>query len=126
MLQLDPCLEIAKSAAFLAGAYIKDQQNKDLEILLNEGRDIKLQIDVDAEKIIKDHLSRPRRAVRWDSRGSTGPTCCAWPAWAQRWRGSPMARCWPATSARRTSPATWPAWASATTPSRASSGRCSG
>mgnify|MGYP003309846082 CR=1 FL=1 len=56
MLQLDACLEIAKSAAFLAGAYIKDQQNKDLEILLNEGRDIKLQIDVDAEKIIKDHL----------------------------------------------------------------------
>ena len=45
MLQLDPYLEIAKSAAFLAGAYIKDQQNKDLEILLNEGRDIKLQID---------------------------------------------------------------------------------
>jgi len=33
MLQLDSCLEIAKSAAFLAGAYIKDQQNKDLEIL---------------------------------------------------------------------------------------------
>ena len=56
MLQLDPCLEIAKSAALLAGSYIKDQQNKDLEILLNEGRDLKLQIDVDAEKIIKDHL----------------------------------------------------------------------
>ena len=56
MLQLDPCLEIAKSAALLAGAYIKDQQNKDLEILLNEGRDIKLQVDVDAEKIIKNHL----------------------------------------------------------------------
>ena len=56
MLQLDSCLEIAKSAAFLAGAYIKDQQNKDLEILLNEGRDIKLQVDVDAEKIIKDYL----------------------------------------------------------------------
>ena len=56
MLQLDPCLEIAKSAALLAGAYIKEQQNQDLEILLNEGRDIKLQIDVDAEKIIKDHL----------------------------------------------------------------------
>ena len=56
MLQLDSCLEIAKSAAFLAGAYIKDQQNKDLKILLNEGRDIKLQIDVDAEKIIQDHL----------------------------------------------------------------------
>ena len=56
MLKLDPCLEIAKSAALLAGAYIKDQQIKDLEILFNDGRDIKLQIDIDAEKIIKDHL----------------------------------------------------------------------
>ena len=41
MLKLDPCLEIAKSAALLAGAYIKDQQIKDLEILFNDGRDIK-------------------------------------------------------------------------------------
>jgi myo-inositol-1(or 4)-monophosphatase len=56
MLKIDSYLEIAKSAALLAGAYIKDQQNQDIEILLNEGRDIKLQIDVDAEKIIKDHL----------------------------------------------------------------------
>jgi myo-inositol-1(or 4)-monophosphatase len=56
MLQLDSCLEIAKSAALLAGKYIKNKQNKDLEILFSEGRDIKLQVDVDAEKIIKDHL----------------------------------------------------------------------
>jgi myo-inositol-1(or 4)-monophosphatase len=56
MLKIDSYLEIAKSAALLAGAYIKDQQNKDLEILLNEARDIKLQVDVDAEKIIKDHI----------------------------------------------------------------------
>ena len=56
MLELDSYLEIAKSAALLAGEYIKDQKNRDLEILLNEGRDIKLQVDVDAEKIIKDHL----------------------------------------------------------------------
>jgi myo-inositol-1(or 4)-monophosphatase len=57
MLQLDSYLEIAKSAALLAGKYIKSQKNKDLEILLNEGRDIKLQIDVDVEKIIKEYLS---------------------------------------------------------------------
>jgi myo-inositol-1(or 4)-monophosphatase len=56
MLQIDSYIDIAKSAALLAGTYIKDQQNKDLEILLNEGRDIKLKVDVDAEKIIKDHL----------------------------------------------------------------------
>ena len=57
MLQLDSCLEIAKSAALLAGKYIKDHQNQDLEILLNEGRDIELQIDVDVEKIITEYLS---------------------------------------------------------------------
>ena len=57
MLKLDPCLKIAKSAALLAGEYIKNQQNKDLEILFNKGRDIKLQVDVDAEKIIKEYLS---------------------------------------------------------------------
>ena len=56
MLQIDSYIDIAKSAALLAGTYIKDQQNKDIEILLNEGRDIKLKVDVDAEKIIKDHL----------------------------------------------------------------------
>ena len=57
MLNLDSCLEIAKSAALLAGKYIKDRHNQDLEILLNEGRDIKLQIDVDVEKIITEYLS---------------------------------------------------------------------
>jgi myo-inositol-1(or 4)-monophosphatase len=57
MLQLDSSIELAKSAALLAGEYIKDQQNQDLKILLNEGRDIKLQVDIDAEKIIKDHLA---------------------------------------------------------------------
>lgn len=56
MLNLDSCLEIAKSAALIAGEYIRNQQDKDLKILLNEGRDIKLQVDVDAEKIIKEYL----------------------------------------------------------------------
>lgn len=57
MINLDSCLETAKSAALIAGEYIKNQQKKDLEILLNEGRDIKLQVDVDAEKIIKEFIS---------------------------------------------------------------------
>src|SRR5210317_2081290 len=57
MQNLDSFVEVAKSAALLAGQYIKDQKNKDLEILLNEGRDIKLQLDVDTEKIIKEYLS---------------------------------------------------------------------
>ncbi|MDA8526754.1 inositol monophosphatase [Gammaproteobacteria bacterium] len=57
MLKLDPLLDIAKSAALLAGEYISDQKNKDLEILFNEDRDIKLQVDVNAEKIITEYLN---------------------------------------------------------------------
>src|SRR6056300_1419557 len=57
MQNLDSFVEVAKCDALLAGQHIKDQKNKDLEILLNEGRDIKLQLDVDAEKIIKEYLS---------------------------------------------------------------------
>ena len=63
MLKLDPCLEIAKSAALLAGAYIKDQQIKDLEILFNDGRDIKLQIDIDAEWAEAQHHPDPDTAL---------------------------------------------------------------
>ncbi|MDA9660095.1 inositol monophosphatase [Pseudomonadota bacterium] len=56
MIKIDSLLETAKSAALLAGKHLKQQQNKDLEILLNKGRDIKLQVDIDAEEIIKEHL----------------------------------------------------------------------
>ena len=58
MSDLDSCLQIAKSAVLLAGDYLKEQQAKNLEILLNKGRDIKLQIDIDAEEIIKEHITQ--------------------------------------------------------------------
>lgn len=56
MSDLDSCLEIAKSAALLAGDYLKEQQAKNLKILSNKARDLKLQIDIDAEEIIKEHI----------------------------------------------------------------------
>tara|TARA_B100000795_G_scaffold220244_1_gene174698 strand:- start:1921 stop:2661 length:741 start_codon:yes stop_codon:yes gene_type:complete len=53
MLELDSWLDIAKSAAMKGGEYLLSNQDKDLHILFNEGRDIKLQLDIDTEQIIK-------------------------------------------------------------------------
>ena len=49
-------LDIAKVAALKGGEYLLANQSKDLSILLNEGRDIKLQIDTDTEQIIKKSI----------------------------------------------------------------------
>ena len=57
MLDLDSCLKTAKSAALLAGDFLLKAQGKDLEVLLNTGRDLKLQLDIDTEEIIKKHIS---------------------------------------------------------------------
>lgn len=56
MLKLDSYLEIAKSAAIKGGEFILSYQNKDLKILVNQGRDIKLQLDADTEDLIKEIL----------------------------------------------------------------------
>ncbi len=58
MPDLDSCLQIAKSAALLAGDYLKEQQTKNLKILSNNARDLKLQIDIDAEEIIKECITQ--------------------------------------------------------------------
>ena len=57
MLELDSWLDIAKSAALEGGEHLLANQGTDLRILLNEGRDIKLQLDTDTEEIIKRSLS---------------------------------------------------------------------
>ena len=57
MLELDSLLNIAKSAALLGGDFLHKQQGTDLRVLLNEGRDIKLQLDIDTEEIIKEYIS---------------------------------------------------------------------
>jgi myo-inositol-1(or 4)-monophosphatase len=57
MIELDPCLDTAKSAAIAAGNFLKKSQGTELKILLNKGRDIKLQLDLDAENIIKEYIS---------------------------------------------------------------------
>ena len=57
MLELDSWLEIAKSSALVGGKYLLENQGEDLDILVNEGMDIKLQLDTDTENIIKQHLA---------------------------------------------------------------------
>jgi myo-inositol-1(or 4)-monophosphatase len=58
MQDLDSCLQIAKSASLQAGNYLKEQQSNNLKILSNKGRDLKLQVDIDAEKIIKESIAQ--------------------------------------------------------------------
>lgn len=57
MLELNAWLKIAKSAALDGGNYLLQNQDKELKILMNSGRDIKLQLDSDTEKLIKENLS---------------------------------------------------------------------
>ena len=57
MLDLNQSLQIAKSAALLAGDFLLKACGSELKILLNEGRDLKLQLDIDTENIIKDYIS---------------------------------------------------------------------
>ena len=57
MVDLDLCLKTAKSGALLAGEFLLKAQGKDLKVLLNKGRDLKLQLDLDTENIIKEHLT---------------------------------------------------------------------
>ena len=56
MIDFNQSLHIAKSAALLAGEFLLKAQGSDLKILLNQDRDL-VQIDIDTEKIIKDHIS---------------------------------------------------------------------
>ncbi len=57
MIDLHQSLEIAESAALLAGEFLLKSKSTDLKVLLNEGRDLKLQLDIDTENIIKDYIS---------------------------------------------------------------------
>ena len=57
MLELDSWLETAKLAALKGGQHLLENQGEKLEVLLNQGRDIKLQLDVDTEQIIKGILT---------------------------------------------------------------------
>jgi len=74
MSDLDSCLEIAKSATLLAGNFLKQQQDTNLKILTNKERDLKLQIDIDAEEIIKEHINaNSSLPILAEESGKNGP-----------------------------------------------------
>ena len=52
MENLSDLLEIAKKAALTSGNFLKKKFYQDQEISLNKGRDIKLKIDIESEKLI--------------------------------------------------------------------------
>ncbi|MBD62886.1 MAG: inositol monophosphatase [Gammaproteobacteria bacterium] len=56
MEDLNNLLDTAKEAALLAGDFLRQSSTKNLDVLHEKGRDIKLQIDKDAEDIIKKFL----------------------------------------------------------------------
>ena len=73
MIELDTWLEIAKSAALDGGNYLLANQGEDLEVLLNEGRDIKLQLDTDTENLIKRTLrSKSSFSILGEETGLSG------------------------------------------------------
>lgn len=53
---LTELIEVSKNAALKAGNYLRDNKNLDKEIYLEKGRDIKLEIDRNSEKIIYEEL----------------------------------------------------------------------
>ena len=71
MVDLKKSLQIAKSAALLAGEFLLKAQGSDLKILSNRGRDLKLQLDIDTENIIKEFImSKSHYSILGEETGS--------------------------------------------------------
>ena len=72
MIDFNEPLQIAKSAALLAGDFLLKAQGSNLKILLNEGRDLKLQLDIDTENIIKEFImSKSHYSILGEETGSS-------------------------------------------------------
>ena len=56
--KLSDLLEIAKQAAQISGNFLKNEFHLDQEASLNKGRDIKLKIDIESEKLILDFINQ--------------------------------------------------------------------
>ena len=58
MEKLSDLLEIAKQASQTSGNFLKNEFHQDQEASLNKGRDIKLNIDIESEKLILDFINQ--------------------------------------------------------------------
>ena len=82
MIDIDKSLEIAKDAALLAGKFLISANNDAQKILADDGRDIKLQIDQDAENLITEYISTRSNlpilgpTIAAATSAATPPTAC--------------------------------------------------
>ena len=56
--KLSDLLEIAKQAAQTSGNFLKNEFHQDQTASLNKGRDIKLKIDIESEKLILEFINQ--------------------------------------------------------------------
>ena len=56
--KLSDLLEIAKQAAQTSGNFLRNEFHQDQEASLNTGRDIKLKIDIESEKLILEFINQ--------------------------------------------------------------------
>ena len=78
----DSELERAKTAAKAAGALLRDAMSSELQVLSEEGRDIKLQVDRDAEAVILEALAGSDYPILAEESGEHGDTESDTPMWA--------------------------------------------
>lgn len=69
-MSLDKQFKLAKESAILAGDYLLQNKDKEKKVFLEEGRDIKLEVDRESEKIIRKNLEISNIKVLGEEFGS--------------------------------------------------------
>ena len=69
-MSLDKLFKLAKESAMLAGDYLLQNKDKEKKVFLEEGRDIKLEVDRESEKIIRKNLETSNIKVLGEEFGS--------------------------------------------------------
>ncbi len=65
---------MAKEVAYIAGKFLRKNIDGSKNVLLSKGRDIKLEIDLKAEQLIKEHLCKYQSyEILGEETGLTGP-----------------------------------------------------
>ena len=62
-MNLNNLFELAKDAANQAGAYLNNNKNMTKQVITDEGRDIKLELDRKTEKLINEILAESKIPV---------------------------------------------------------------
>lgn len=74
MKELGSSFNLAKEVAYIAGKFLRKNIDGSKNVLLSKGRDIKLEIDLKAEQLIKEHLCKYQSyEILGEETGLTGP-----------------------------------------------------